>query len=357
MTRLLHRLFAAVATVLVVATFLPLIQTEWWAVRLLDFPRLQIGMALVALGCVLVCFLRRAPWMTGALLTGVVVAVIGHALILWPYRPNAEVFPSGCADERKLSVMVANVLLGNRTSAPLLSMVEREQPDLFLAMETDEWWDEALRPLKRTMPYSVEKITGSYYGMHFFSRLPLIDPEIRFLANQGTPSVITGVTLRDGERVDFLGTHPKPPLVWQSSLGRDAELYSASLLMRDWAHPGILAGDLNSTPWEEAVDRSRRIAHLIDPRRGYGYVPTFSAKSPIKSWPLDQTFHQGGFATMSLKRLDAFGSDHYPYIVRLCRQTAGETPPRERSGDLARARDILARAGATTSPGNARSSP
>jgi endonuclease/exonuclease/phosphatase (EEP) superfamily protein YafD len=358
LTRFLHVNLAAVATLLVLASFLPIIQTEWWVIRLLDFPRLQIGLALIVLGCVLAFFLRRAPWTTGALLAGMGAAVAGHAVTLWPYRPGGENFLAGCPTERSLSVMVAKVLLGNRTVEPLLATVERERPDLLLAMETDEWWDEALRPLKRAMPFSIEKITGSYYGIHFFSRLPLVDPTIRFLVDGRTPSVVTGVTLRNGERVDFVGVHPKPPQPWQSSLGRDAELYAAALLLRDRKEPGLLAGDLNATPWEEAVDRSRRIAGLIDPRRGYGYVPTFSATSAIESWPLDHIFHEGGFATVSLKRLDAFGSDHYPYIVRLCRQAdGGATPPTALPEDFERARGIIARASVRASPETVRSEP
>lgn len=345
MTRIVHAVLAAVAALLVVASFLPAIRTEWWAIRLLDFPRLQIGIALVVLGLLLAPFARRAPRANGLLVVGIVAAVAAHVVTLWPYRPVGAAVAADCPAEDSLSVMVANVLLGNRTAAPLLRMIDREKPDLLLAMETNAWWDEAFAPLKRTMPFGIQKITGSYYGIHLFSRLPLVDPEIRYLVDDRTPSIVTGVTMPNGDRVDFVGVHPKPPLPWQSALGRDAELYAAALLLRDRKEPGILAGDLNATPWEEAVERSRRVARLIDPRRGYGYVPTFSATSWVASWPLDHVFHQGGFATVSLKRLEAFGSDHYPYVVRLCRRrdVAGAPLP-DLDGDLAHARDIMDRA-------------
>ena len=341
--KVVRSLFTVIAAILITASFLPFVETYWWAIRLLDFPRLQIAIALALLGAAIPVLFRFAPWTGGLLLTGVGSALAAHAVTLWPYRPSGDNFVSECPADHRLSVMVANVRLGNRTAAPLLAMIRTEQPDLLLAMETDAWWDDALRPLEDAMPNAIKKITGSYYGIHVFSRLPLEHPEIRFLAGQDTPAVVTGVRLRNGELVDFIGIHPKPPQPWQSSLFRDGDLYAAALLLRERNEPGVIAGDLNATPWEEAIERMRRIARLIDPRRGYGYVPTFSAEHWFESWPLDHVFHEGGFATMSLQRLGDFGSDHFPYIVRLCRTTAsaGEIPPALWGDDLDRAKNIV----------------
>lgn len=329
----------ALAVILILVSFFPLIETNWWVVRLADFPRLQFFMALVAVGTLLLLFRKRAPWATAVLIAGVLAAIVANAIALWPYRPNGADFVSQCPADRQLSVLVANVLLGNRNAGPLLEMVRREEPDLFLAMETDEWWDQALSPLAETMPHRMQSITGSYYGIHFFSRLPLVAPEILNLATPQTPAVYSGVTMRSGETIDFIGLHPRPPQPFQSTLGRDAQLYAAALLVRDGEKPAVVAGDLNATPWETAVERMRRIGALADPRRGYGYVPTFSATSWWQSWPLDHVFHEAGFATMSLSRLGFFGSDHYPYLVRLCRiaDAGDDTLPNLREGDLEKA--------------------
>ena len=337
MTTVVYCLCMAVAALLIVASFLPLIGTEWWLVRLLDFPRLQFLIVLIAVGFALLFFIPRSPWTTLAMLAGIVSACLSHTVILWPYRPSGERFVDNYPADGRLSVMVANVQLGNRNAGALVEMVQGHKPDLFLAMETDTWWDRALRPIAATMPNTIQKITGSYYGIHLFSRLPLVHPEIRFLAGQDTPSVVCGVTLGTGETITFVGMHPRPPQLGQSALGRDAELYAAAFLLRDGGEPGILAGDINATPWEIAVDRTRRIAGLIDPRRGFGYVPTFSAKSWWEKWPLDHIFHGRGFTTRSLERLDAFGSDHYPYIARLSRVTgqADKAAPSTEERDLA----------------------
>jgi hypothetical protein len=49
------------AAVLAAASLIPLIPTEWWAIRLLDFPRLQLAAALIAAGIGLLFFLRAIP--------------------------------------------------------------------------------------------------------------------------------------------------------------------------------------------------------------------------------------------------------------------------------------------------------
>jgi endonuclease/exonuclease/phosphatase (EEP) superfamily protein YafD len=148
--------------------------------------------------------------------------------------------------------------------------------------------------------------------------------------------------------INFVGIHPKPPQLWQSARGRDAQLYAAAAELRERVEPGVLAGDLNATPWEIAVERMARLAGLIDPRRGYGYVATWNAHSSWWRWPLDHVFHTGGFATVSVERLDAFGSDHFPYLVRLCRQpgVGPKALPQRDAADVATANAVLSAAGA-----------
>ncbi|KQO65778.1 hypothetical protein ASF22_20840 [Methylobacterium sp. Leaf87] len=60
-------------------------------------------------------------------------------------------------------------------------------------------------------------------------------------------------------------------------------------------------------------------------------------------------FHEGGFETVSVERLDALGSDPFPYLARLCRRTGASadpfTPPD--ADDVAAANATLTAAGAS----------
>lgn len=309
--------------VLLLATlsFVPLLHSNRWWIRILDFPRLQEVVMLLILVAPVALYFRYFQKMASVALILIVSALTYHGFILLPYfqsKPNSSVAecPSGAA----MSVMIANVKMSNDPDGRLVDIVRDIQPDLFLAMETNEKWNKALATLENTMPHTVSHVSDSTFGIHLFSRLPLSSPEIRFLAGQDTPQIVTGVTLANEEKVDFLGVHPRPPLPTQenTTLGRDAVLYKAALLLREHESIGIVAGDFNATPWETAVKRMRQIGNLQEPRRGYGYVPTFNAKSWWMSWPLDHIFHEAGFATLSLKRLPSFGSDHYPFVGRFC---------------------------------------
>lgn len=133
-----------------------------------------------------------------------------------------------------------------------------------------------------------------------------------------------------------------------SALGRDAELYAAATILRGRVEPGVLAGDLNATPWEESVGRMRRLADLTDPRAGYKYIATWNAATAWVRWPLDQILHEGGFRTVSVERLAAIGSDHFPYLARLCRTPgARPTDTPARASDRAVANAVLSAIGAT----------
>lgn len=343
--RVLGILLVALALIVLAASLLPMPGSEMWLVRIADFPRLQMLAASVVVAVFLV-LLARGGVLLRLVLPAALLAVAGfHAATLWPYRPGGASFVEDCPPEQRLRVMVANVLLGNRQAAPLLELVWREKPDLLLVMETDAWWHEALAPLEEEMPRRIFEITGSWYGLELFSRLELVDPEIIRLAGRDTPAVETGVVLRSGEEVGFLGLHPHPPRPFDPALGRDAQLYAAGLLVRDAERPTVVAGDLNATPWEEAVARMRRVGGLVDPRRGYGYAATYSARSWWRYWPLDHVLHERGFATIRLSRLGPIGSDHYPFMAGLCRlEEGGEQPEKLRANDLGTADAVLARA-------------
>lgn len=102
--------------------------------------------------------------MAGSLAHGAVLAVMlvaggYHLWKLFPYAPAAGTMAVGvvdCPSDRRVSLMLANVELRNRQAQPLLDMVARVDPHLFLAMETDAWWDRRLSTLAGQYPERVQ---------------------------------------------------------------------------------------------------------------------------------------------------------------------------------------------------------
>ena len=315
------RVIFLLVLLITVTSFLPAIDSDRWWIRVLDFPRLQQVIALLILTIPVILYFRYFQLLAGSALIMIIATLSYHFITLYPYLPTKSDFDvADCPAGNELSIMVANVKMRSDPDGSLLKLVRTVQPDILLAMETHETWNEALAPLEKMMPHTIAHISDSTYGIHLFSKLLLDSPAIRFLAGQDTPQIVTGVTLRNGETVDFLGIHPRPPKPTHDTTtsGRDAVLYEAAFLLRDSERTGIVAGDFNATPWERTVEQMREIGQLEDPRRHYGYVATFSARSWWMSWPLDQIFHEAGFVTISLERLSNIGSDHYPFVARLC---------------------------------------
>jgi endonuclease/exonuclease/phosphatase (EEP) superfamily protein YafD len=178
--------------------------------------------------------------------------------------------------------------------------------------------------------------------MHLFSKYELINPEVKFLFDNFTPSVFTDVRLPDGSAVSFFGLHPQPPHSWsQPTTMRDAHLLTVTLQARDTQAPSILAGDFNAVPGERVTRQVMRIGKLLDPRVGRGLYPTYHAESIFLSWPLDQILYQSKFALLAFERLSAFGSDHYPILAVLRHLPAAadqQSAPALEDGDLREAR-------------------
>jgi endonuclease/exonuclease/phosphatase (EEP) superfamily protein YafD len=308
----------------IAATAVPFIESNAWWIRSFDFPRLQLAIGLAAL---LVALLALRPrlgpvgWTAAAL---AVLAVSYHAYKLYPYAGIAGRGAASlqtCPDERTLTVMVANVQRDNEHADAFLRLVRQADPDLLLVMETDPWWDRHLAPLDADYPHTLQHIPPRQgdFGMHLMAKIRLIAPEFRFFFGAATPTVFADVELRSGDVVRFVGVHPHPPLAWsQPSTLRDASLLTAALEARSAAAPTIVAGDFNAVPWETITLRAARIGELLDPRLGRGLYPTFSAKSLLMSWPLDQVLYQDAFGLLGLEVLPAFGSDHFPVVARLC---------------------------------------
>ena len=308
---------------LVPASLLPFIRREAWWIRVLDFPRAQIlALGLLALG---LCFIYwdLRTWQGIAVLSAAASAVLIQAASIFPYTPWApkEVLSATELDpESTISLLVANVLMSNRRIDRLLHMVSEYRPDVVLLLEPNGWWEEKMRALEEDgYAHTVKEPRDNKYGMLLYSRLSLVDPEIKHLLRDGIPSMHMRIRLRSGESVWLHGVHPEPPSPAEadSSLPRDAELLIVGRDVKDRDIPTIVAGDLNDVAWSYTTRLFQKTSTLLDPRRGRGMFNTFHAKIPLMRWPLDHVFHSDHFLLGDLQRLPGFGSDHFPVYVSL----------------------------------------
>lgn len=322
-----HGLTLLLVVAALVATLLPLLrQTAWW-IRIFDFPRLQIvGVLLVVVAVGFLLQWHRPTddtyWGPAALLA-LGVAVVYQALRIIPYTRLVRKQVGDSTHKmgsRHLSLTMMNVLQYNKQGKKALEVLQNADSDLIMAVETDQWWLEQLKPLEETHPYTCHEPLDNTYGLLFFSRLPLLECEVKYLLDDDVPSIHALVELPDGcTLVRVYGLHPKPPAPAEAktSTKRDAELLLVGKTISQGNEPTIVFGDMNDVAWSHTSELFRRISGLLDPRVGRGLLPTFHAEYRLLRWPLDHVFVSPHFKVDDMERLPYVGSDHFPIYIKL----------------------------------------
>lgn len=316
-------ILSLLAVVLVLATILPLsVRREWW-IRALDFPRLQIAIA----ACLwLLVWLTLAGdntlWLT-LLALCVLAVLIYQAYWITPntemHRQEVERYDSlidgNCPTFKMIS---SNVLMHNRNSGPLLSLIRQHQPDIVITLESDQWWQDELDRLQ-DYPHRIACPLDNLYGMHVYSRLPLHDTAIDFLVEDDKPSMSATVEVTPGTSLQLHVVHPAPPAPGENdeSTERDVELLLLAKAITDKQQRVIVAGDLNDVAWSATTRLFRQLSGLLDLRIGRGLYNTFSANHWYARWPLDHVFVSQHFKVVNIQRLRNIGSDHFPLLVEL----------------------------------------
>ena len=79
----------------------------------------------------------------------------------------------------------------NEKFEALFRMVEEVDPDLFVVLEIDEAWDEALAEMGQRFPHRTQYIregdASGAFGMHLLSRHPLVTTDTLLYFGNDTP--------------------------------------------------------------------------------------------------------------------------------------------------------------------------
>lgn len=332
--------FLAILVLLASGSLLNLSTSSHWFIRGWDFPRIQIVLlSLIAtLVIVGIGIVRGGPSAIPYAMPIAVTLCVGvaawHSVRIAPYtmlapkqarpaRPDEIGSMEDSADS--IRVVVSNVLMENRQHERWIGTITDVDPDVLIALEVDDRWAERLEPLRDVYPHRIEHPRDNYYGMLFYSKLPIEKHEIRFLVEDDIPSIDAWVRLPSGRSVRVIGVHPRPPEPIRDvhSTARDAELVLWGRELREESAPVIIGGDLNDVAWSRTTRLFLKTGQLLDPRRGRGFFNTFHADHWYMRFPLDHVFHSNHFTIRRLERLPNVGSDHFPMLIDL--QCGGET--------------------------------
>lgn len=215
-----------------------------------------------------------------------------------------------------LKVLHANVLSTNTKYAPLLELIETEQPDVIFLQEFSPHWQEATRALQVEYPFSYAEPREGNFGIAMFSRLPL--DTVRHIDSPplSYPTIVATAAI-GGEELTLISTHPTIPLGRANYDARNEQLESVAGLVQQAQGAVILVGDLNASLWDRRYLQFESDTGLRSVRRGFGILPSWPTFMPFAMIPIDHALVSEGVSVVETRTGARIGSDHLPLIVTL----------------------------------------
>lgn len=320
--RLKKTLFAF-GIIAIFLTFLPLIPSDYWWIRMFDFPLLEL--TFITLLAILLFFIKFdiKNHKDVLFIFALIFCFLYQFGKIMPYTPaySKEMYDTKLVDrDNDLKLFTANVLQDNESYEKLIDRIKTLDADIMLFTETDTIWQKAIGAhLPESYIYKVEVPLPNTYGMLLYSKLPLIDPSVHHMVDDSIPSIHTKFKMKSGKLFQLYAIHPTPPMPQENpkSTDRDAEMMMVAKMAKESELPVIVAGDFNDLAWSSTSKLFQRVSGLLDVRVGRGLYCTFNAKKFFLRWPLDHVFVSPEFRLRSMKTCESIDSDHFPFFVEL----------------------------------------
>lgn len=307
--------------ILTLFSFLPLIRSPRWWIRVLDFPRLHVALFLTATLAAFIFVYGVHGKAEIAMVVLWALAVLNELRYIVHFTPLVKSEALRTTRQKPndaFTLMIANVRMVNKEYRKFLELALQEDPDMLVMNEPGQaWYKNVHHELAKRYPYAIKKPLNNTYGMLFWSKFKLEQTRIRFLVEDGIPSFYATVVLPSGKKFGFYTVHPQPPRFMKNTEMRGAELLLVAKQVKENPLPCIVAGDLNDVAWSKTTELFKEISSTIDPRVGRGFFNTYNAFIPLFRYPLDHVFYNQAFRLVSLRRLPKFGSDHFPISITL----------------------------------------
>jgi len=293
-------IWAAIAIV-AIGSFCSLLSQFFWAFDLANHLRPQALIVSLIVLTVAAFFGHRL------LLAGLVVLVGNAVLFAVPFVHSVGIASANTSPaDKTVRVLAANVLTANQAHDRLLDLIEETQPDIVLLTETNHRWTAALRPLEDHYPYSLLHPRRDNFGMAVYAKHPF-EEKILQSPLAGLPMAVLKF---DGFTV--YNVHPLPPVGEQALRMNKAYLMALSQNVASAGGPVIVAGDLNTTIWGDAMKPLLEAG--LRPMGRYGLPYTWPAGNPLLRMQIDHIMGRGVQAS-TFQTLPSIGSDHFPIMA------------------------------------------
>jgi len=216
-----------------------------------------------------------------------------------------------------LTVGTANLNLATTDFTALLQwLASADAPDVVMLQEFTELAQNALEShpeVAARYPHRLLVPQPDPFGLAVLSRQPLTHTQTLQPHNDLDTLRLRATLAWQGKTVQLAALHPMPPLSEAFAQARDRALMQEALHIQQTGDLGVMAGDLNTTPWARglfAVDAHMRRANSAEPSWP-------NAWAWLSVLPLDHVLASPGWQVVSSRMGPDLGSDHRPVVVRL----------------------------------------
>ncbi|MEN3953191.1 endonuclease/exonuclease/phosphatase family protein [Iodidimonas sp. SYSU 1G8] len=295
----------ALATLTGVCSLTGLLGSSHWFFDLFNHFRPQ---ALVA-GLTLLVFGVALRYRTGVVLACLILLLNGGLIATRLLTVQSQ--PQTVSDE-PVSLISANLLSSNNDHQAVRAMIQREAPDIFVALEADHEWTDALRFADAQYPHQLSYPRLDNFGMAVLSKRPFQGRVIRV-----DPGSVPLFHLDFGSFV-LIAAHPPPPLGRQGADSQKRYLREILYLAEATSKPMIIAGDLNTTLWADTM--KPLISAGFSPANRTGMAWTWPTGFRPLGIQIDHILVRGAKSDR-FRTLPYIGSDHFPIAARFAPRT------------------------------------
>lgn len=326
---LLKKILIGFGITAILFTLIPLIPADYWWIRMFDFPHIQL--TTLTFIAILIYYIKfdfknLKDYAFISLLIGCFIFQFAKIVPYTPFYKKEVLDASADKKHSTLKLLTANVLQKNEQDEGLKSIIKELDADIMVFTEANNRWRETIvKTLSSDYEYKVELPLDNTYGILMYSKLELVNPEVKFMVTDSIPSIHSKIRLPSGDLAQLYAIHPTPPMPQENPLStdRDAELMMTSELARNSKIPVIVMGDFNDVAWSPTTLLFQATGQLLDVRVGRGFYSTFDANKHLFRWPLDHIFVSPEFRLADLKVGNSIDSDHFPLYVALSYEPEG----------------------------------
>ena len=273
-----------------------------WVLDLLSHMQVQFAVASFLL---LLFFIARKQFRIALLPASTLAYATANLLPL--FIPMTQPTYTGSQHQ----VVGANLLKENHNFDIFVKYISEANPDVFLALEFTQHWQEGLRSLHKNYPFRIEQPREDSFGIALFSRIPIAESSVPISTASALPMIVAKLSAAEGD-FTLIGVHPPPPIGGQYSRSRNSQLAEITELVSSIEGPKIVLGDFNITPWSPYFEKLLKETNLKNASRGFGIQPTWPSAPKLFQIPIDHILVSKDVEVIKRDLGPNIGSDHLP---------------------------------------------